>query len=147
MQINWVYLTVGLIFDTNTWDQFNKTFKPHAIGRNFVGPTTSNFVGCYMLRPFAHPVACCWMLLRVVAQSLKPVKLFSQQLPTFLLFSDRRSVAQQCWIRLYSSFNIVGATYAHYTWSPKSYGLYPSHDALQVPTLLVWFEWVVGSWF
>ena len=35
-----------------------------------------------MLRPFVHPVACCWMLLSVVAQSLKPVKLFSQQLPT-----------------------------------------------------------------
>ena len=35
-----------------------------------------------MLRPFAHPVACCWMLLRAVAQSLKPVELFSQQLPT-----------------------------------------------------------------
>ena len=47
-----------------------------------------------MLRPFAHPVACCWMLLRVVAQSLKPVKLFSQQLPTFRLFRDRRSLAQ-----------------------------------------------------
>ena len=30
-----------------------------------------------MLRPFAHPVACCWMLLRVVAQSLKPVKLLA----------------------------------------------------------------------
>ena len=40
-------------------------------------PTTPNLVGCYMLRPFAHPVACCWMLL-----------LFSQQLPTFLLFHD-----------------------------------------------------------
>ena len=46
-----------------------------------------------MLRPFTHPVACCWMLLRVVAQSLKPVKLFSQQLLTFLFFRDRRSVA------------------------------------------------------
>ena len=34
-------------------------------------------------------------LLHVVAQSLKPVKLFSQQLPTFLLFRDRRSVEQQ----------------------------------------------------
>ena len=33
------------------------------------------------------------MLLRVVAQSLKPVKLFSQQLPTFLLFRDRRRKA------------------------------------------------------
>ena len=59
--------------------------------------------GCYMLRPFAHPVACCSVLLGVVAQSLKPVKLLRQQLPTFLLFRVRRSVAQQCWIRLHSS--------------------------------------------
>ena len=85
-----------------------------------------------MLRPFAHPVAYCWMLLRVVGQSLKPVKLFSQQLLTFLLFLDRRSVAQQCWIRLHSSSNIVGATHAHYAWFTKTCdGLYPSHDALQ----------------
>ena len=89
-----------------------------------------------MLCPFVHPVACCWMLLRVVAQTLKPVKRFSQQLPTFLLFRDRRSVAQQCWIRLHSSSNIVGATHAYYAWCTKTYGLYPSHDALQVPTLL-----------
>ena len=78
----------------------------------------------------------CWMLLRVVAQSLKPVKLFSQRLPTFLFFRDRRNVAQQCWIRLHNSSNIVGATHAHYTWITKTHGLYPSHDALQVPTLL-----------
>ena len=88
-----------------------------------------------MLRPFAHLVACCWMLLGVVAQSLKSVKLFSQQLPTFPLFRDRRSVAQQCWIRLHSSSNIVEATHCHYAWFTKTYGLYPSHDALQVPTL------------
>ena len=89
-----------------------------------------------MLRPFAHPVASCCVLLRVVAQRLKPVKLFSQQLPTFLLFRDRRSVTLQCWIRSHSSSNIAGDTHAHYTWSPKSYGLYPFHDALQVLTLL-----------
>ena len=53
-----------------------------------------------MLRPFANPVAgCC--LFGVVAQSLKPVKLLSHQLPKFL-FRDLRSVAQQsrsqrCW--------------------------------------------------
>ena len=29
-------------------------------------PITPNIVGCYMLRPFAHPVACFWVLLRVV---------------------------------------------------------------------------------
>ena len=89
--------------------------------------------------PTLLDVACCvrlHTLLHVVAQSLKPVKLFSQQLPTFLLFRDRRSVAQQCWIRLHSSSNIVGATHAHYAWFTKTYGLYPSHDALQVPTLL-----------
>ena len=78
----------------------------------------------------------CWMLLCVVAQSLKPIKLFSQQLPTFFLFRDRRSVALQCWIRLHNSSNIVGATHAHYAWFTKTYGLYPSHNALQVPTLL-----------
>ena len=38
-----------------------------------------------MLHSFAHPVACCWMLLCVVAQSLKPVNFFSQQLPTTVL--------------------------------------------------------------
>ena len=65
-----------------------------------------------MLHVASFCTPCC-MFLRVVAQSLKPVKLFSQQLPTFLLFHDRRSVAQQCWIRLHSSSNIVGATLAH----------------------------------
>ena len=85
------------------------------------------------------------MFLRVVAQSLKPVKLFSQQLPTFLLFCDRRSVAQQYihtlllplqrgWIRLL--FQHCWATHAHCTWSTKTYGLYFSHDALQVPNWL-----------
>ena len=29
---------------------------------------TQNIVGCYMLRPFAHPVACCWVLLGVADQ-------------------------------------------------------------------------------
>ena len=61
-----------------------------------------------MLRPFAHTVAGCWMLLHVVAKSLKLVKLFSQQLPTFFLFpwSPKRSATmldpfaqlfQHCW--------------------------------------------------
>ena len=84
-------------------------------------------------------VTCCvrWhTLLRVVARSLKPVKLFSQQLPTFLLFCDHRSLVQQYWIRLHGSSNIVGDTHAHYAWITKTYGLYSSHDALQVPTLL-----------
>ena len=54
----------------------------------------------------------------------------------FFLFRDRRSVAQQCWIRLHSSSNIVGATHTHYAWITKTYGLYSTHDALQVLNLL-----------
>ena len=92
-------------------------------------------VTCHMLHVASVCTPCC-MLLDVVAQSLKPVKLFSQQLPTFLLFRDRRSVAQQCWIRLHSSSNIVRATHAHYAWFTKSYRLYPFHYALRVPTFL-----------
>ena len=87
-----------------------------ANGRNIVGqqlPTLLDVTCC----------VCLHFLLHVVAQSLKPVKLFSQQLPTFLLFCDRWSVAQQCWIRLHSSSNIVGATHAHYAWFTKTYGL------------------------
>ena len=57
--------------------------------------TTPSIVGRYMLRPFAHPVACCWMLLRVVSQSLKPVK---------LLAPCRRT--QHCWLTIP---NIVGS--------------------------------------
>ena len=96
---------------------------------------TNNSQHCWILHVASVFTPCC-MLLDVVAQSLKPVKLFSQQLPTFLLFRDRRSVAQQCWIRLHSSSNTAGATRAHYACFTKTYGLYPSHDALQVPTLL-----------
>ena len=92
---------------------------------------------CWMLHVASVCTPCCMLLdVGVVAQSLKPVKLFTQQLLTFPLFRDRRSVAQQCWIRLHSSSNIVGAAQAHYVWFTKTYGLYPSHDAPQVPTLL-----------
>ena len=87
------------------------------------------------LHTLLHVVACCCVLLGIVAQSLNPIKFLSQQLPKFLLFPDRRSLAQQCY-RLHCSFNTVGATHTHYAWSPKYYGLYPSHDALHVPTLL-----------
>ena len=74
-------------------------------------------------------VTCCFRwhtLLHVVGSC--------SNIPTFLLIRDRRSVVQQCWIRLHSSSNIVEAAYAHYAWFTKTYGLYPSHAALQVPT-------------
>ena len=49
----------------------NLQIKPRAKGRNIFG--------CYMLRMFAHPVACCVVLLGAVAQSLKLVKRLAQQ--------------------------------------------------------------------
>ena len=70
---------------------FLKCLKPLSNG--------CNIVSCYILRPFAHPVVCCYVLLGVVVQSLTPLKLLNQQFPKFLLLCDRRSVAQQCWIR------------------------------------------------
>ena len=85
-----------------------------------------------MFRPFTHPVACCCLLFGVVAQSLKPVKGLSQQHLTFLLFRDRRSVAQEPWIPLHSSSNIFGAKMAAECNFTKSNGLYHSHDVLQV---------------
>ena len=71
-----------------------------------------------MFRPFAHlPTACCCVLLKVVAQNLKLVKLLSQQLPTFPPFRDCRSVAQQCLIRCTALPTLLGLrtciTYAH----------------------------------
>ena len=38
----------------------NFAVKPRENGRNIVG--------CYMLRPFAHPVTCCCVLLGVAGQ-------------------------------------------------------------------------------
>jgi len=79
------------------------------------------------------------MLLDVVAcccPKFETYQTFQPTTPNILLFRDRRRVAQQCWIRLHSSSNIVGTTHAHYAWFTKTYGLYPSHNALQVPTLL-----------
>ena len=51
-------------------------------------PTTPNIIECYMFCLFAHFVECCCMFLGVVAQKLKPVKILSQHLLTFLLFCD-----------------------------------------------------------
>ena len=84
-QINvsyWPYLRQ--ILTRECWDlaaavlgQIN--VKPRANGRNTVG---NNSQHCWMLHVASVSTPCC-MLLDVVAQSLKPVKLFSQQLPTF----------------------------------------------------------------
>ena len=75
----------------------------------------NNYQHCWMLHVASVCTPCC-MLLDVVAcrcAKFETSETFQPKLPTFLLFCDRRSVAQQCWIRFHSSSNIVGATHAH----------------------------------
>ena len=58
-------------------------------------------VGCFMLRPFAHPVACCCVLLDVVAQSLKPVKLLAPCKRLQHCWPTGPSVVGSCCVRLH----------------------------------------------
>ena len=108
---------------------FARSLKPCANGRSIVG--------CYMPRPFAHPVACCCA--NVVACCCAKFETGQSFQPTtpnisFVLWSPKRSATmldpfaqlfQHCWGRAHS-LRMVN----------KTYGLYPSHDALRVPTLL-----------
>ena len=95
---------------------FCGTYTPHANGCNIVGqqlPTLLDVTCCVHLHTLLHVVACCCMLLcRVWNQSN---------------FSANNSQHFFC---------SVIATHAHYAWITKTYGLYPSRDALQVPNLL-----------
>ena len=79
--------------------------------------TYPNIVGCYMLHwvlrshTLLHVAACCCVLLRVapacsfvllgvIAQSLKPVKLLIQQLPPFLFFFSYMITEAECFLEL-----------------------------------------------
>ena len=97
----------------------------------------NNSQHCWMLHVASVCTPCC-MLLDVVARCCAKFETGQtfQPITLFILFCYRRSVARQCWIRLHGSSNIVDATYAHYAWITKTYGLYSSHDALHVPNLL-----------
>ena len=63
-------------------------------------PTTPNIVGCYMLSPFAHPVACCWTVVHV-AQSLKPVKRLAR--------GNRRNIVGSCCVLLHVALLDISA--------------------------------------
>ena len=73
----------------------------------------------WMLHVVSVCTLCCVLLcaVRSCCAKFETGQTFEPTHPTFLLFRDRVawSVAQQCWIRLHSSSNIVGATHAHYT--------------------------------
>ena len=67
----------------NAYKNRGISFMARANGRNIVG--------CYTLRPFAHPVACCCVLLH---KSFKSVKLLSKCKRTQQLL---KLLAQKCW--------------------------------------------------
>ena len=109
---------------------------PCANRRNIVGQQLSALLDltCRVRRyTLLFVFACCCVLLGIVAQS--------QTSQTFeptnsnSLFCDHRSVAQQYWSGLDSSSNIVGPRTC-ITHGLQPYGLYPSHDTLQVSTFL-----------
>ena len=88
--------------------------KPRTNGRNIVGqqlPTLLDVTCCVCLHTLLHVVGCCCVLLR---------KVWNQS-----NFSPNNSQPM-----------LDPLPCAHYAWFTKTYGLYPSHDALQVPTLL-----------
>ena len=91
---------------------------------------------CWMLHVASVCTPCCMLLDVVVCCCAKFETGQTFQPTTANISFDRRSVAQQFWIRLHSSSNIVEATHAHYAWITKTYGLYYSLDAPQVPNLL-----------
>ena len=71
----------------------------HYIQNDYFHTRSKIPVHCWMLH-VTSVCTPCYMLLGVVAQSLKLVKLLSHQLPTF---RSPKRLAQQCWIRLHSS--------------------------------------------
>ena len=54
-----------------------------------------------MLCPFAHPVACCWMLLCVVAQSLKPDNLLAPCKQMQHCWPTTPDIVGSCCVRLH----------------------------------------------
>ena len=87
-------ITIGihLILVNATWPRINQWQSLFS----WVKVQEYNNVGCYMLRPFAHPVACCCVLLCTVWNRLATCKR-TQQLPTlffFLYFNNFHFVLQ-----------------------------------------------------
>ena len=73
-------------------------------GRNIVGqklPTLLDVTCCVRLHNLLHVVACC-------CAKFETGQTFQPTTPNIFLFRYRRSVAQQRWIRLHSSSNILG---------------------------------------
>jgi len=60
-----------------------------------------------MLRPFAHAVACCCMVLRVVARSLKPVKHLAPCKRTQYCWPTTPNIVGSCCARLHVALEVL----------------------------------------
>ena len=109
------FLTAATKFSSSLFVVFlSLALKPRENGRNIVGqqlPTLLDVTCCVRLHTLLHVVGCCCVLLRKVWNRPNFSANNSQH---FFCSRDRQNVAQQCWIRLHGSSNIVGATHAHY---------------------------------
>ena len=113
-----------------------KAIKPRANGRNIVDqqlPTLLDVTSFVRLHTLLQVVGFC-------CAKFETGQTFQPTTPniSFVPWSPKRSATMldpfDPTLLCYAS-NIVGATDAHYAWFAKTYGLYPSHDTLQVPTL------------
>ena len=111
------------IFEIHISQSFH--LKPRAKG--------PNIDRCFVLRPLAlllHFVAYCLELLRKVwNRSNFWTSNFKHFFCSVIAEAWRNNVGFVCTA-------LPTSTHAHYTWFTKSYRLYPSHYALQLPTLL-----------
>ena len=72
------------------WKKLNRNIKPRANGATMLDVTC-----CVCLHTLLHVVACCYVLLGIVAQSLKPLKLANNVGGRKCLEVSRRSRAKQ----------------------------------------------------
>ena len=114
-----------------------RPLKPRANGRKLT-LLASNSQYCWMLHAccvrlhtLLHVVGCCCVLLRKVWNWSDFSANNSHN--SFVPWSPKRSATV---LDPFAQLFQHCRGHAHYAWFTKTYGLYPSHDALQVATLL-----------
>ena len=98
----------------------------------------NNSQHCWMSHVASVCTPCCMLLDVVTCCSAKfeAGQTFQPTTPNISFVTRSPKHSSTMLDHLHSSSNIVGATHTHYTSITKTYGLYSSHDALQVPNLL-----------
>ena len=96
VHLSFMYVYIFILIFVNPRVPPSKSLKPRANGRNIVGhqlPTLLDVTCCVRLH--TPSVACCCVLLWVVAQRLKPVKRLASYVQTDATIPN--IAGQQCW--------------------------------------------------